>query len=111
MSAKSVKVDLLARVEGEGGFQVKIRDQHVQTAAVRIFEPPRFFEAFLRGRKFSEAPDITARICGICPVAYQMSACQAVEDAFEVQLDPAIRELRRLLYCGGWRKGDPPHQR
>ena len=102
MSAKSVKVDLLARVEGEGGFQVKIRDQHVQTAAVRVFEPPRFFEAFLRGRKYSEVPDITARICGICPVAYQMSACQAVEDAFEVQVDPAIRELRRLLYCGEW---------
>ncbi|HVM75473.1 MAG TPA: Ni/Fe hydrogenase subunit alpha [Candidatus Saccharimonadales bacterium] len=102
MSAKSVKVDLLARVEGEGGFQVKIRDQQVQTAAIKIFEPPRFFEAFLRGRKFSEAPDITARICGICPVAYQMSACQAVEDAFEVQIDPAIQELRRLLYCGEW---------
>ena len=102
MSAKSVKVDLLARVEGEGGFQVKIRDQRVQTAAVRVFEPPRFFEAFLRARKYSEAPDITARICGICPVAYQMSACQAVEDAFEVQVDPAIQELRRLLYCGEW---------
>jgi coenzyme F420-reducing hydrogenase alpha subunit len=102
MSAKSVKVDLLARVEGEGGFRVKIRDQKVQAVAVKIFEPPRFFEAFLRGRKFSEAPDITARICGICPVAYQMSACQAVEDAFEVQMDPAICELRRLLYCGEW---------
>jgi len=102
MSAKSVKVDLLTRVEGEGGFHVKIRDQQVQASAVRIFEPPRFFEAFLRGRKFSEAPDITARICGICPVAYQMSACQAVEDAFEVQTDAAIRELRRLLYCGEW---------
>jgi len=102
MSAKSVKVDLLTRVEGEGGFHVKIRDQQVQASAVRIFEPPRFFEAFLRGRKFSEAPDITARICGICPVAYQMSACQAVEDAFEVQIDAATRELRRLLYCGEW---------
>ena len=102
MSAKSVKVDLLTRVEGEGGFHVKIRDQQVQASAVKIFEPPRFFEAFLRGRKFSEAPDITARICGICPVAYQMSACQAVEDAFEVQTDAAIRELRRLLYCGEW---------
>ena len=102
MSAKSVKVDVLARVEGEGGFHVKIREQQVQAAAVKIFEPPRFFEAFLRGRKFSEAPDITARICGICPVAYQMSACQAVEDAFGVQIDPGIRDLRRLLYCGEW---------
>ncbi len=42
---------------------------------LKIYEPPRFFEAFLRGRPFTEAPDITARICGICPVAYQMSAC------------------------------------
>lgn len=102
MSAKSVKVDVLARVEGEGGFHVKIREQQVQAAAVRIFEPPRFFEAFLRGRKFSEAPDITARICGICPVAYQMSACHAAEDAFGVHCNGTIRELRRLLYCGEW---------
>jgi len=102
MNAKSLKVDFLARVEGEGGFLVKIKDQHVKEAKLNIFEPPRFFEAFLRGRKFTEAPDITARICGICPVAYQMSACHAAEDAFGVRPDGPIRELRRLLYCGEW---------
>ena len=102
MNAKSFKVDLLARVEGEGGFGIKIKDQSVKEVKLNIFEPPRFFEAFLRGRKFSEAPDITARICGICPVAYQMSACHAVEDAFGVHPEGAIRELRRLLYCGEW---------
>jgi sulfhydrogenase subunit alpha len=102
VNAKSFKVDLLARVEGEGGFGVKIKDQHVKEVKLNIFEPPRFFEAFLRGRKFSEAPDITARICGICPVAYQMSACHAAEDAFGVHPNSAIRELRRLLYCGEW---------
>jgi coenzyme F420-reducing hydrogenase alpha subunit len=69
---------------------------------LKIFEPPRFFEAFLRGRKFSEVPDITARICGICPVAYQMSACHAMEDAFGVKVEGPLRELRRLLYCGEW---------
>jgi len=102
VNAKSFKVDMLARVEGEGGFSVKIKDQHVKEVKLNIFEPPRFFEAFLRGRRFSEAPDITARICGICPVAYQMSACHAAEDAFGLHPTGAIRELRRLLYCGEW---------
>jgi len=102
MNAKTMKVDFLARVEGEGGFRLKIKDRQVKEAKLNIFEPPRFFEAFLRGRKFDEIPDITARICGICPVAYQMSACHAAEDAFGVHPNAAIRELRRLLYCGEW---------
>jgi coenzyme F420-reducing hydrogenase alpha subunit len=102
MNAKTVKVDFLARVEGEGGVCLKIKDHQVKEVKVNIFEPPRFFEAFLRGRRFEELPDITARICGICPVAYQMSSCHAVEEAFGVRPDGAIRELRRLLYCGEW---------
>lgn len=102
MNAKSFKVDMLTRVEGEGGFAVKIKDHRVKEVKLNIFEPPRFFEAFLRGRKFSEAPDITARICGICPIAYQMCACHAAEDAFDVHPAGAIRELRRLIYCGEW---------
>jgi sulfhydrogenase subunit alpha len=109
MNAKSLKVDFLARVEGEGGFRVKIKDHRVSEAKLNIFEPPRFFEAFLRGRKYSEAPDITARICGICPVAYQMSACHAAEDAFCAKPDGAIRELRRLLYCGEWMESHALH--
>jgi sulfhydrogenase subunit alpha len=102
MKARTIKVDFLARVEGEGGLYVKVKDNRVVDAQLKIFEPPRFFEAFLRGRKFSEAPDITARICGICPVAYQMSAVHAVENAFGVRLDGQLRALRRLLYCGEW---------
>jgi coenzyme F420-reducing hydrogenase alpha subunit len=69
---------------------------------LRIFEPPRFFESFLRGRAYTEPPDITARICGICPVAYQMSSCQAIEAACGVTLDGPLRDLRHLLYCGEW---------
>ena len=69
---------------------------------LRIYEPPRFFEAFLRGRAYTEPPDITARICGICPVAYQMSACWAIEDACGVTVPEEIRLMRRLLYCGEW---------
>jgi coenzyme F420-reducing hydrogenase alpha subunit len=100
MKSRTLKVDCLTRVEGEGAILVKIKGQQVSDVKLRIFEPPRFFEAFLRGRRFDEPPDITARICGICPVAYQMSACHAMEDAFGVQVGEPIRSLRRLLYCG-----------
>lgn len=99
---RTLKVDALARVEGEGGMTVKVRDGRVVEVELRIYEPPRFFEAFLRGRKYTEPPDLTARICGICPVAYQMSSCHALEDACGVTVDGPLRELRRLLYCGEW---------
>jgi sulfhydrogenase subunit alpha len=100
--ARSIKIDMLARVEGEGAFTVRVRKRTVVESSLRIYEPPRFFEALLRGRRFTEAPDITARICGICPVAYQMSAAQAMEAACGVTVDGQLRALRRLLYCGEW---------
>ena len=80
----SVDVGALARVEGEGALRVVVRDGSVSEVALNIYEPPRFFEAFLVGRRYDEIPDIAARICGICPVAYQMSSCAAAEDAFGV---------------------------
>jgi coenzyme F420-reducing hydrogenase alpha subunit len=102
MAHRTIKVDYLARVEGEGGLKVVVRDGAVESAELSIFEPPRFFEAFLRGRAFTEAPDITARICGICPVAYQMSAVHAMENALGVTVTGPLRDLRRLIYCGEW---------
>jgi len=102
MARKTIKVDYLARVEGEGAFKVVVRDGAVKRAELRIFEPPRFYEAFLRGRSYMEASDITARICGICPVAYQMSAVHSMEKILGIKVDGALRELRRLLYCGEW---------
>jgi coenzyme F420-reducing hydrogenase alpha subunit len=98
-----IRTDLLARVEGEGAMYVRIDGREVAEVKLRIYEPPRFFEAFLRGRAFTEAPDITARICGICPIAYQMSAVRAMEDACGVAIDDGpLRDLRRLIYCGEW---------
>jgi sulfhydrogenase subunit alpha len=99
---RTVRTDYLARVEGEGGMLVKMRGGRVTDVQLRIYEPPRFFEAFLRGRQFTEAPDITARICGICPVAYQMSSCLAMESLTGVEPAGQLRALRRLLYCGEW---------
>ena len=98
-----IRTDYLARVEGEGAMYVRLDGHEVADVKLRIYEPPRFFEALLRGRSFTEAPDITARICGICPIAYQMSAVRAMEDACGVCIDDGpIRGLRRLIYCGEW---------
>jgi len=97
-----IEVDALARVEGEGALKVVIRGDRVEQAEFSIFEPPRFFEAFLQGRMFSEAPDITSRICGICPIAYILSSSQAMEDALGVRVTGPLRDLRRLIYCGEW---------
>ncbi len=98
----SLRVPVLARVEGEGALDLDVRDGRIAHLALRIFEPPRLFEKLLEGRAFDEVPDIVARICGICPVAYQMSAVHALERLFGTPVDPATRALRRLLYCGEW---------
>ena len=101
-ASRTLRVAALARVEGEGAMRVQVRSGRVTDVQLQIYEPPRFFEALLRGRSFTEPPDITARICGICPVAYQMSACAAIEDACGVTVDEPLWDLRRLLYCGEW---------
>lgn len=99
---RSLQVSALSRVEGEGAMRIRVADGKVEDVQLEIYEPPRFFEALLRGRPAHEAPDITARVCGICPVAYQMSACQAVENAYGTAIPDVVTRLRRLLYCGEW---------
>jgi len=101
-SDRSLHVAALSRVEGEGAMRVRVDGGRVTDVQLEIYEPPRFFEGLLRGRGHLEAPDITARVCGICPVAHQMSACQAVEDACGVVVDGPLADLRELLYCGEW---------
>jgi coenzyme F420-reducing hydrogenase alpha subunit len=98
----NLNVPTLTRVEGEGAMHVRVRAGVVEDVQLEIYEPPRMFEAFLRGRHYTEPVDITARICGICPVAYQMSAAHAIESISDTTPDGPIRELRRLLYCGEW---------
>ena len=101
-STRTLSVGTLTRVEGEGALHVTLRDGSLEAVQLNIYEPPRFFEAFLRGRAHTEPPDLTARVCGICPVAYQVSACNAIEDACGVEVDEELVALRRLLYCGEW---------
>src|SRR3990170_7439394 len=106
---KNIEVPALARVEGEGGLYIGLENGKVVEIRLDIYEPPRFFEGFLVGRHFQEVPDITARICGICPVAYQMSAVHALEAALKVTPPSEIRQLRRLLYCAEWMESHALH--
>jgi coenzyme F420-reducing hydrogenase alpha subunit len=98
----TIHVPILTRVEGEGALTIRLRDGQLDDVQLQIYEPPRLFEALLQGRPLEDAPDITARICGICPVAYQMSSVHALERALGIIVSPQIRRLRRLLYCGEW---------
>lgn len=101
-SGHEIRVDYLARVEGESGLYVKLERGQVAEVQLNIVEPPRLFEAFLVGRSYEELPDLTARVCGICPVAYQMSSVHAAENAFGTHVTGQLRRLRRLLYLGEW---------
>lgn len=102
MTKKSIKIPILARVEGEGALDLEISNNQITQLHLKIYEPPRFFESFLIGRESNDVIDLVARICGICPVAYQMSAAHALEQAFNVQTTPWIRQMRRVFYCGEW---------
>lgn len=111
MSDRSIKINVpvLARVEGEGALDLSIEGDQISELKLRIYEPPRYFEKLLEGRSYKEVPDIVARICGICPVAYQMSAVHALESIFGIQVSPWIRNMRRLIYCGEWLQSHSLH--
>jgi len=102
MTHRSVEVPVIARVEGEGALHIAVEGDEITDLRLEIYEPPRFFEAFLAGRSYAEVPDIVPRICGICPVAYQMSSIHALERLFGVMPPEGTHELRRLFYCGEW---------
>ncbi|MDH5301942.1 MAG: Ni/Fe hydrogenase subunit alpha [Gammaproteobacteria bacterium] len=97
-----IHVPALARVEGEGALTLLIKDEQITDLKFSIYEPPRFFEKFLVGRSADEVIDVVARICGICPVAYQMSAVNALEAIASIKPDQQIVQLRQVMYAGEW---------
>ena len=106
---RTFAVDSMSRVEGEGRLKVVVKGDEVVKTELSIFEAPRFFERLVVGRTPDEVIDMVARICGICPVAYQMTAAEGFERLFEVELDPQVRQLRRLFYWGEWLQSHALH--
>ncbi len=105
----SIHVPVLARVEGEGALDLHIRNGIIEDLKLTIFEPPRLFEKFLERRETDQVIDMVARICGICPVAYQMTAVHAFEALFDTDVTPWIRDMRRVFYCGEWLQSHALH--
>jgi coenzyme F420-reducing hydrogenase alpha subunit len=104
-----IHVPAMTRVEGEGSLRLHVDGDRITDLALSIFEPPRYFEKFLEGRRFHEVIDTVARICGICPIAYQMSAAQALENVFGMVPGDWVRDMRRVFYCGEWLQSHALH--
>jgi len=95
---KTIQVNYIARVEGRGALNISIsKEGKIQDLRFRIYEPPRFFEAFLIGRRYTEMMELTSRLCGICPVAHQVTALRAVENAIGLEPSEQTKDLRTLL--------------
>ena len=105
----TIEVPLLARVEGEGSLEFTARGGHIEKLQLCIFEPPRLFEKFLEGQDYTEVPHIAARVCGVCPIAYQMTSIRAIEKIFGVTEDPWVHAMRRVVYYGEWLQSHALH--
>lgn len=99
---KNVSIDVkhVTRVEGHGNIKVRVRDGQITNLELQIVESPRFFEAFLRGRPYYEAPHITCRVCGICSVGHTTAACKAMEAACGIEVSEQTVLLRKLIFFG-----------
>jgi coenzyme F420-reducing hydrogenase alpha subunit len=104
-----INVPVLARVEGEGALELAIEQGCIEELRLRIYEPPRMFEKFVEGYSYDDLIEMVARICGICPVAYQMSAVQAMEGLFGIEPMPWVKAMRRVMYCGEWLQSHSLH--
>jgi len=96
----NVDVHHLTRVEGHGNIVVRIKDGKVEEAKWEVVETPRFFEVMLKGKHYTSAGILTARICGICSIGHCLASIRATENAFGVEVPPLAAKLRLLAKHG-----------
>jgi coenzyme F420-reducing hydrogenase alpha subunit len=95
-----VDIHHLTRIEGHGNIRVSVRDGMIREACWDVVETPRFFEVMLKGKHYTSAAILTARICGICSIGHCLASLRATEEAFGVTIPPAAAKLRQLAKHG-----------
>ena len=100
MNNLSIKVPYVTRVEGHGNIVVDLKDGKLVKSVLEIVEPPRYFEAMMKGYSYSDAAVISSRICGICSVGHQMTSVKATEKALGFEISDQTVLLRKLLIYG-----------
>jgi len=92
-----VRVEYVTRVEGHGHIVAQVRDGELVECRMEIPESPRFFEAMLRGRSWTDTMFLTTRICGICACGHGTASLKATEDAMGLELTPQALTLRKIV--------------
>lgn len=93
----SINVHHLTRVEGHGNIVVNVKNGKIEKMQWQVPEAPRFFEAMVRGRHYTEVARVTSRICGICSIGHTLASVKATENALGIQITPQTFKLRTIL--------------
>ncbi len=96
----SIEVPYVTRVEGHGTIEIDLKAGKLLTSHLAVVEPPRYFEAMVRGFPWYDIAPITSRICGICSVGHQLTSLKATEKALGIEVSPQTVLLRKLLVYG-----------
>jgi sulfhydrogenase subunit alpha len=99
-STLSITVPYVTRVEGHGNIVIDMKEGKLLRSQLEVVEPPRYFEAMLKGYPYTDIALITSRICGICSVGHQMTSLKATEKALGIPVSEQTVLLRKLLVYG-----------
>lgn len=92
----NIHVEHVTRVEGHGNIVLNVKKGKIEKIQWQVPEAPRFFEAMLRGRQYTELRSITSRICGICSIGHSLASLKATENALDVNISKQTKLLRHL---------------
>jgi F420-non-reducing hydrogenase large subunit len=97
-TTRRITIDPITRLEGHGKIDIFLDDNGEVTKAYYQIPELRGFEIFSKGRPAEDMPQITSRICGVCPTAHHMAGTKALDDLYKVEPPPAAKKIRELIY-------------
>lgn len=98
LTTRRITIDPITRLEGHGRIEIFLNDQGAVDRAYFQVPELRGFEKFAQGRPAEDMPQITSRICGVCPTAHHMASTKALDALYQVEPPPAGKKIRELIY-------------